>query len=293
MVFDPGTNTFAWGQLFGTGGGRPMQQGRSNYGGIGQMPRAGMPSYNWGSGSYGADQFGIGNAYAQSLGTQTALGQQEDLWKQQLQERTLGLQHKYGMDQLNAQLEAQKWQQMMQMYAQGMALPTGEQIERSRGDLAPSRANFQRYADQGQYDDAEMNTLSQNAWNQINEGALGSARTMNNQLSSMGLSANPGAAQALGMAGKFAANAQRGGVMADLIRQNEEAKRFGVSGLAGIDSQLADYASRPVNRMANFNPWEMMMDQDQQNKRKKAAGQDPSMAYGQGSPWQPKVTGSY
>lgn len=292
MVFDPGTNTFAWGQLFGNGGGlggggnRPQSNFR-----VGGMPRAGIGNISSTSGGWGAYGALMGAARNEQMAAATDLKQQGQMFDQSLVERNMGLEHKYGMEQLQAQLEAQKWQQMMQMYAQGMALPSAEQIERSRGDLSGSLADYQRYADQGRYSGDEMNTLSQNAWNQINEGALGSARTMNSQLASMGLSSNPGAAQALGMAGKFAANAQRGNVMSDLIEQNKAAQEWGVAGKAGINSQMADYASRPINRMANFDPWSMMMDgNDNRDPRKKKTDRT---AYGSGEQWRPQAGGSY
>lgn len=287
MPFDPGTNTFGfgWGSSYGGGnsafGGRP----RSNFN-PSPLPRAGLPSVSAVSGGYGYNP--TGPATAEAYWSNRNLGRDDDLWDQQMQERTLGLQHKYGMERLQAELEAQKWAQSMQLYAQGMALPTGEQIERSRGDLQGSLNDYQRYATEGRYNPEQMNTLAQDSWNQINTGARNNAMTMNNQLSALGLSANPGASAVLGMAGRFAANAQRGNVMAGLERENAQAKEWGVAGKAGINSQMADYASRPINRMANFDPWEMMAGGRKDPRQKKTAR---GPAYGSGTPWRPTPTG--
>lgn len=246
MVFDPGTNS--WGMGFGQGFG-----GGGNFGGGGRMPRVprAMPNRMTQPGYTAFDPTGASMWSAIYAAKGDQYQQQGDLWQQSLEERQMALQNKYDMQKLQMQLDSQRQNAMMQLMAQGMALPTGEQIERSRGDLQGSLDDYTKMRDQGRYSQDEMNLLGQNAWNAINTGAMNDARAMNSQLSAMGLSSNPGAAAALGLQGRFAANAERGNVMAGLTRENKEAMERGVAGRSGVLSQMADYASRPINRTAS------------------------------------------
>lgn len=294
MAFDPGTNS--WGFSWGSGN-------RGGWGGSAQRrgPNVRVPQMMGGRlgtqpGYTAMDPTGasLHSAFAAAKADEYQKGL--DMWQQGLDERMMGLQHKYRMDELGANNDLQRQMAMMQMFAQGMALPTGEQIERSRGDLSTSLADFARMRDQGRYSQGEMDTLSQDAWNKINQGSMQQAQDFNNQMASSGVYASPGASAALRMAGQFGANAQRGAVQANLLRENKEAMERGTMGYADISSQLADFASRPVNRMANFNPftgegmppeWGM----DEPGKRKKQKPQE-GWRMGNSRPWQPQVAGA-
>jgi hypothetical protein len=223
--------------------------------------------------------------------------QNEALFDQDINERNMALQNKYSMQQLQMQLEAQRQNQMMQMFAQGMALPSGEQIERSRGDLQTSLGDFAKMRDQGRYSQGEMDTLSADKWNKINQGSMQAAQDFNQQQAARGSFASPGAAAAMRMSGMFNANAARGQVQADLLRENKEAMERGTAGYADISGQMADFASRPINRMANFNPftgegmppdWGGTDPNNPNNPRKQ---QKQPIAYGNHTPWTPRVAG--
>lgn len=280
MPFDPGTNTFGfgWGNMGSWGGSSP----RGGFGG-GNVPNLRMPMGNISSTVGGWGDYGMGMAQNQANAAGSALKQQGQLFDQQLAERTMGLQNKYDMQRLQMQLESQRQMAMMQMFASGMALPSAEQIERSRGDLGQSLSDFAKMRDQGRYSQGEMDTLSQDAWNKINQGSMQQAQDFNNQMATSGVYASPGAAAAMRMAGQFGANAQRGAVQAGLLRENKEAMERGTMGYADISSQLADFASRPINRMANFNPFtgEGMPGFDDANPR---GSKGNPLPYGNGRP---------
>lgn len=288
---DPGTNTFGggWGGGFGGGGGS-YQPPRTKpnipsvgggFGGYGVMPSFGLGSQ---ASRYGQDA----NAMQQwGKGYEDQRAQDSQLFGQGINERNMALQQKYQMQQLQAQLSAQQQMAWMNMYSQGMALPTGDQIERSRGDLGQSLQDYAKQRDQGRYSQGEMDTLSGDMYNKINQGAMASAQNFGQQQAARGSYASPGATAALRMAGNFNANAARGGVQADLLRENKDAMDVGRQGYANISSQLADYASRPINRMANFNWGDMFGGGEDPEKKKKP------MAYGNGQPWTPQVGGTY
>lgn len=251
---DPGTTSYGGGWASGTSGGglknrRYTPRPQAAMGGWPAGPAQPLSSPGMGPGAWtGAIQ-----AFDNYHNSQEATDEQRaaELARQQAE-----MMHGFRMEELGMSGDLQRELAMMNYWQAGMALPTGEQIERSRGDLQGSLDDYQNYVDNGRYDQDQMNTLSQNAWNQINNSALGSAKTMNNQLASLGLSSNPGASAALGLSGRFAANAERGNVMAGLERENAEARQWGVQGKAGINSQMADYASRPVFRPpSGWTPW--------------------------------------
>lgn len=264
---DPQEYNGGWYNQNAGGGGMGMGMGQSSGGYQGGQPnfnvrvprRTGYGNFGQQPGFTAWDPTGASQASASASANAETVNRANQMWENDLSQENMALMHKYDMQKLQAQLASQQQNQWMQMYANGMNMPTADQIERSRGDLQGSKDDYQGYIDNGRYNADQMNTLSQNSWNQINDSALNSAKTMNSQMSAMGLGSNPGAAAALGMSGRFAANAERGNVLAGLERENADARQFGVQGKAGINSQMADYASRPINRMADMDfsqmPW--------------------------------------
>lgn len=169
---------------------------------------------------------------------------------QGINERNMALQHKYGMEMLNAQLAGQQQSQWNQMLAMGIDMPTNEQINTARGRYDRSQANYQGLSENGAYSDEEEAGLITDAGNQIEGATRAMQQGTNDYAASLGMAQNPNAIYYMGNAGQYQAAGERGRVKADLAREEAINRQRGYEGEFNVADRYAGLDVTPTKENA-------------------------------------------
>ena len=243
MAYRPQNNAITFGQGPSTGysssgfGGRSY--GRSP---VPRMPSAGQQTY--GSPYYGSNAAtGLNDWFKYNQSNIESENQREAVFNQDINERNMALEHKYGM-------ESQAQQMQMQMAMAGMGMATNAQIDQARGRFGQSANDYRNMADNGMYSDEDEADLMLDAYNQSGAATANMQRGYTDLAKSQGMGVNPNAIYYMGNAGQYEQAAARHGAKAGLMREEAGARERGYAGFRGVQSDLAGLDITPTKENA-------------------------------------------
>jgi hypothetical protein len=245
MAYRPQNNGITFGQGPSMGGGYAQGgygsrgYGRSN---VPSMPTAGQQT--WGSPYYGSNAAtGLNDWFKYNQANIESENQREATFNQQINERNMALQHKYGMESQQAEMQ-------MRMAMAGMSMPTNAQIDQARGRFGQSATDYRNMADNGMYSDEDEADLMLDAYNQSGDVTKNMQRGYTDLAKSQGMGVNPNAIYYMGNAGQYQQAAARHSAKAGLMREEAGARERGYAGYRGVQGDLAGLDITPTKENA-------------------------------------------